>query len=987
MVNESSDDKKVKKSFYEKFNKRNKDIFVSKASDIDAKTYILFHKSFVTIDRISEQKDPGQLVTYTLEKDRHGRDELDITMSGKIFAYFYDHYYFNKGIMELLKDDNYDKYRFYITYQNIPNKLKLFVDIYIDKYYLLDLYDEVKVPRLLCLIVSDHDKKWKIDTGKKSSKTKKYQIDTCLNEDEKTLDCEKYLKIKLYNYQRNNVKWMHDIEKRIHMNLTKYNFIDYTNFKEYYIESIKESLYFDNNYKLFDLSKDTKYQHKINLNGGVLCDEVGLGKTLSMVSLILQNPKDGYVYPVKKQRRRRKKKKVNNKIENEDIKGKIVEEIILDDEEEKKKKEEIPKSRATLIICPNRLCRQWTDEISKYLGKFDVKIATLLSITQYKKMSLEDYQNIDIILIGFTFLLNKRYLDEEESKLRLDKIMWHRIIVDEGHELLIDKFLPKKNFRQMKETLYKFDATYKWVCSGTPLGEPLYGYPGILKFISRDFKNEYVSACHDSSTDLIKKYFRYNSKQSIQNEVVIPPVEESVKFLKQTRIEKAIYNSANGNELQQLQLCTHVLVSEYDNILDDELCLDKLQEIMIKYFTEKISKTEKRVSNLEIQINNSEKSYEKKINNFVTSLDDLEKAYNKNVDKINTKINNLHGYHETETAEVNDEITNKESELDSMFDDSDDIEKDRLQTEIDDLKENLDDMETTYNQRLNDFNCKLTELEDDYKENKEELEEQQKALTENYEIKSEENNERLSEYKISLNDYKYKFKVFNELDEKYEELTKEICPITKCEIDEPIVTICGHYFDKDSIEYSLESVGKWCPLCKTPLQSKDVYPVIKNTATKEELTSINMYGTKMAFLIKYLTELITESPDNRIIVFTQWEKMMKLVSRVLTNNDVKHVTIQGNAHVMANRIRRFKVDKDIRIIILSSGHCSSGSNLTEASHIVLLDTLNETKENAKAIEKQAIGRANRIGQNKTVKVKRIIMEDTIEHEYYIRNMN
>ena len=204
---------------------------------------------------------------------------------------------------------------------------------------------------------------------------------------------------------------------------------------------------------------------------------------------------------------------------------------------------------------------------------------------------------------------------------------------------------------------------------------------------------------------------------------------------------------------------------------------------------------------------------------------------------------------------------------------------------------------------------------------------------------------------------------------------------------QPLNVQGSHYFDKDSIEYSLESVGKWCPLCKTPLQSKDVYPVIKNTATKEELTSINMYGTKMAFLIKYLTELITESPDNRIIVFTQWEKMMKLVSRVLTNNDVKHVTIQGNAHVMANRIRRFKVDKDIRIIILSSGHCSSGSNLTEASHIVLLDTLNETKENAKAIEKQAIGRANRIGQNKTVKVKRIIMEDTIEHEYYIRNMN
>ena len=94
-------------------------------------------------------------------------------------------------------------------------------------------------------------------------------------------------------------------------------------------------------------------------------------------------------------------------------------------------------------------------------------------------------------------------------------------------------------------------------------------------------------------------------------------------------------------------------------------------------------------------------------------------------------------------------------------------------------------------------------------------------------------------------------------------------------------------------------------MCKTPLENKDVYPVIKESATKEELTSINMYGTKMAYLIKYLSDLVTTNDENRIIVFTQWEKMMKLVSRVLTSNDVKHVTIQGNAHVMANRTSNF----------------------------------------------------------------------------------
>ena len=73
--------------------------------------------------------------------------------------------------------------------------------------------------------------------------------------------------------------------------------------------------------------------------------------------------------------------------------------------------------------------------------------------------------------------------------------------------------------------------------------------------------------------------------------------------------------------------------------------------------------------------------------------------------------------------------------------------------------------------------------------------------------------------------------------------------------------------------------------------------------------------------------------------------------------------------------------------MLSSDSCSSGSNLTEANHIILLDTINAQKSESKAIEDQAIGRAVRIGQKQNVHVYRLIMKDTIEHEYFIRNMS
>ena len=82
---------------------------------------------------------------------------------------------------------------------------------------------------------------------------------------------------------------------------------------------------------------------------------------------------------------------------------------------------------------------------------------------------------------------------------------------------------------------------------------------------------------------------------------------------------------------------------------------------------------------------------------------------------------------------------------------------------------------------------------------------------------------------------------------------------------------------------------------------------------------------------------------------------------------------------------KFKTDPLIKVIMLSSETCASGNNLTEASHIVFVDVLNTNKTRAIAIENQAIGRAVRLGQQKNVIVKRLIMKNTIEEEYYNKN--
>ena len=82
--------------------------------------------------------------------------------------------------------------------------------------------------------------------------------------------------------------------------------------------------------------------------------------------------------------------------------------------------------------------------------------------------------------------------------------------------------------------------------------------------------------------------------------------------------------------------------------------------------------------------------------------------------------------------------------------------------------------------------------------------------------------------------------------------------------------------------------------------------------------------------------------------------------------------------------------------MLSLEKAASGSTLIEATHIILMGTLQPiladasdavtgTAEEAKAIEAQAIGRACRQGQTKQITVVRFMMWGTTEHDQYVRN--
>ena len=197
------------------------------------------------------------------------------------------------------------------------------------------------------------------------------------------------------------------------------------------------------------------------------------------------------------------------------------------------------------------------------------------------------------------------------------------------------------------------------------------------------------------------------------------------------------------------------------------------------------------------------------------------------------------------------------------------------------------------------------------------------------------------------------------------------------------LTKCGHIYCKECITKWLNTRQN-CPICKKNLTLSDIFLIKKeNNEIKEEVNPlINKYGSKLGKVILMIKSLLIQE-STRIIVFSQWDCMLSLISKTLAENGIINSTVKGNVWSRNSAINKFKTDgSDSKVILLSLKNAASGTNLTHVSHIFFIEPINDKKEICKAIEGQAIARVCRIGQQQKVKLFRLLVKDTIEEEIY-----
>eukprot|EP01113_Clastostelium_recurvatum_P043328 TRINITY_DN7141_c0_g2_i1.p1 TRINITY_DN7141_c0_g2~~TRINITY_DN7141_c0_g2_i1.p1 ORF type:complete len:692 (+),score=51.28 TRINITY_DN7141_c0_g2_i1:221-2077(+) len=577
--------------------------------------------------------------------------------------------------------------------------------------------------------------------------------------------------------------------------------------------------------------------------------------------------------------------------------------------------EPIP-SRATLIFCPNHLVQQWSIEIAKST-KPPLKVGIITTKLQHAQFSYADFAaKLDVILISFQFFVNPNYfmlsapgttkmsLQDRHHKITtalmilrrrknmfrekspiLEHFRFHRLVVDEGHEVLAQSKDETKPTYYLT-TMNNIYSRFRWYVSGTPFAEGLYSYAGALEFLQVSLQHPHpasVDVYHSNSlsmdvmpaskimssclfthrlkqgdrrfeeernllSSLVHKYlYMRNTKDSFGERFMWPDLHEGLLWLELSDVDRGIYNSASSTSerLRARQICCHLQLSDTDVevIGTEKRTLEEVRNIMIQFEKDKLARL-----NRQLETQTKEEADARGLNRL-----EVLRSY---ADRISTTKKKI--------VETKSSLAFFESIVPYVRPEAD--------------------------------------------------------------VEASQNDE---------------------------------CPICLDTMAGPTITACGHLFCHECIVSTLTLQGR-CPSCRRTLTiERDITQVVLGSEDDKHIISdelqgqrqtreiVQKYGTKMAHLVMKIRQITDEDPTAKIIVFSQWTKMLHRVGDTLAENGIANVYVEGNVFKKNRAISKFHSEGGERVMMLSLEHAASGTNLMEATHVILLDPISESAERAR----------------------------------------
>ena len=129
--------------------------------------------------------------------------------------------------------------------------------------------------------------------------------------------------------------------------------------------------------------------------------------------------------------------------------------------------------------------------------------------------------------------------------------------------------------------------------------------------------------------------------------------------------------------------------------------------------------------------------------------------------------------------------------------------------------------------------------------------------------------------------------------------------------------------------------------------------------------------------LEILINIIKQEKDRKILVFSQFTKVLKIIEQRLEKEGISYSYLDGktDAKDRLKLVEEFNSSDKKRVFLISLKAGGTGLNLTSASMVVHFDPWFNP-----ASEDQASDRAHRIGQKNVVDIIKLISKDTVEEK-------
>lgn len=307
--------------------------------------------------------------------------------------------------------------------------------------------------------------------------------------------------------------------------------------------------------------------------GGIVAEELGMGKTLCMLYTCALNP--------------------------------IV------------RRTSVLRPSSTLIVCPAHVVRQWKAEVDRHLGNRNVHvIATkrdlqrltigemlsdaaphfvIVSFNVFEnpvyKARIDDYGSSGITVsfeIARSEILRMRPADRDATIAFPHLLNWGRIVVDEFHELGADNAATKMQHIQA------LVGDRKWLISGTPKCNIYRTAPMITAMFN-------PSEVGIKEYDIGMAIARNRTVKNSSYDVELPGVVEEVHLIDLSATERRIYDAvAHEGRVHQLRACSSPRLAVMSP--NDVHTLDEMQTVVVDHLRSRISGAEVRIEQLRVSL-------------------------------------------------------------------------------------------------------------------------------------------------------------------------------------------------------------------------------------------------------------------------------------------------------------------------------------------------------------------------------------------------